>query len=274
VAWRIEYKSEEQIRRMRHSGLHVARIHEAIRAAAAPGVSTAELDEVASAVLTENGARSNFLGYQGFPAHVCLSVNSEVVHGIPGRRVLREGDVLSVDCGAVVAGWHADAAFFMVVGSGSRTDAALVAATEEAMWAGVTAMAGAHRVGEIGAAVQEQVERTAESTGLPLSIVTDYVGHGIGTALHQPPDVPNVGGHRGPRIRPGMCLAVEPMLTLGSASTDVLEDDWTVVTTDGSRAAHAEHTVAVHRGGIWVLTAPDGGASALAARGVQVAPLG
>jgi len=270
---RIEYKKPDQIRQMRRAGLVVADIHAAIRGAAVPGVSTAELDAVAAAVLQQAGARSNFLGYHGFPAHVCLSVNDEVVHGIPSERVLQPGDVLSADCGAVVEGWHGDAAFSMVLQEAEAADVELVQTTEAAMWAGIAALAGAERLGEVGDAVQAEVERRTAG-GPALSIVTEYVGHGIGSAMHQPPDVLNIASsNRGPKIRPGLCVAIEPMVTRGTAETRVLADDWTVVTTDASRAAHSEHTVAVHSGGIWVLTAPDGGAGQLAARGVRVAPL-
>lgn len=272
---RIEYKSADQIRLMRRAGLVVAQIHAAIRAAAAPGVSTAELDAVAAQVLAQAGATSNFLGYHGYPAHVCLSVNDEVVHGIPGERVLQPGDVLSADCGAVVDGWHGDAAFTMVLEPVDTADAALARVTEQAMWAGIAALASGGRLGVVGDAVQDEVEAGAAREGIDLGIVTEYVGHGIGTAMHQPPDVLNIrSSDRGPKIRPGLCVAIEPMVTRGSGQTKVLADDWTVVTTDGARAAHSEHSVAVHDGGIWVLTAPDGGAEQLAARGVDVAPLG
>lgn len=272
---RIEYKSPDQIRLMRRAGLVVADIHAALRAAAAPGVSTAELDTVAADVLARAGAASNFLGYQGYPAHVCLSVNDQVVHGIPGQRVLAPGDVLSADCGAVVDGWHGDAAFTTIVGQADPADELLVATTQEAMWAGIAALATGERLGVVGDAIQDQVEQVAARERVALGIVTDYVGHGIGTQMHQEPDVHHVRApNRGPKVRPGLCVAIEPMITRGSPDTRVLDDDWTVVTTDGSRAAHSEHTVAVHDGGIWVLTAPDGGAAELAARGVDVAPLG
>ena len=262
----IEYKSADQIRRMRTAGLVVADIHDAVRAAIAPGVTTGELDRVAAAVIEAAGATSNFLGYHGFPGVLCVSVNSEIVHGIPGDRVIRAGDVVSVDAGAVADGWHGDAAFTVVVEDGDPADEQLVATTEDAMWAGIAALAGGGRLGDVGAAVQD----AADDYG----IVREYTGHGIGTAMHQPPDVFNYRtGRRGPSIRAGLCVAVEPMLTRGGEVTRLLADDWTVVTADGSRAAHAEHTVAVHDGGIWVLTARDGGAAQLATRGVHVVPL-
>lgn len=272
---RIEYKTEAQIRAMRRSGLVVAALHEALLGAVRPGVTTKQLDELAGEVLEAHGARSNFLGYHGFPGNTCISVNEEIVHGIPGARVVEEGDVVSFDCGAVIDGWHGDAAVSTVVGRGDTQSEHLVAGTRRAMWAGIAAMAErrAH-VGDIGAAVEEAVDAHAEETGQGLGIVAEFVGHGIGSAMHQPPDVPNYATRdRGPRLRAGMCLCVEPMLTVGSPENETLADDWTVVTRDGSRAAHWEHEIAVHAGGIWVLTAPDGGAAGLAEHGVTPVPL-
>ena len=268
---RIEWKTPDQVRIMRRAGLVVADALEAVRGAVAPGATTAELDAVAERVIRGAGAVPSFLGYHGFPASLCVSVNEEVVHGIPGERVLRDGDLVSVDCGAVVDGWHGDAAFSTVVDGGGGAvdpeDVALVEATEASMWAGLAALAGAERLGDVGAAVED-------SLGGRYAVVEGYVGHGIGTAMHQPPEVLNHRSRdRGPRVRPGLCVAVEPMVVRGDAETDVLEDDWTVVTTDGSRAAHWESTVAVHEGGLWVLTARDGGAAGLARHGVVVAPL-
>lgn len=266
---RIEIKTAEQIGLMRRAGLVVARAHDAVREAARPGVTTAELDAVAAEVISEAGAKPSFLGYHGYPAVLCVSVNDEVVHGIPGERVLEPGDVVSVDCGAIVDGWHGDAAFTMVLPDADPADEALSAVTEEAMWAGIAALATNERLGGVG----DAVERVVEDSGVEYGIVQEYVGHGIGSAMHQPPDVLNYRTReRGPRLRPGMCLAVEPMLTRGSRMTEILDDDWTVVTADGSRAAHWEHTVAIGPEGIWVLTAHDGGAERLAAHGVTIAP--
>ncbi|GAA4287097.1 type I methionyl aminopeptidase [Georgenia daeguensis] len=271
---KIEYKTPDQVRTMRRAGLVVADIHAALREAVAPGMTTADLDAVSADVLSRAGARSNFLGYHGYPATVCISVNEVIVHGIPGDRVIAEGDLVSFDCGAIVDGWHGDAAFSLVVGTPSETDRALVEVTEEAMWAGIAALATGERLGVVGDAVETVVERATAERGVTLGIVQEYVGHGIGSAMHQPPEVLNYRTReKGPRLRPGMCLAVEPMLTAGSPESEVLEDDWTVVTLDGSRAAHFEHTVAIGERGIWVLTAPDGGAEQLAQRGVTVAPL-
>ncbi|PFG40438.1 methionyl aminopeptidase [Georgenia soli] len=271
---KIEYKTPDQVRTMRRAGLVVADIHAALREAVAPGMTTAELDAVSADVIARAGATSNFLGYYGYPATVCISVNEVIVHGIPGDRVIAEGDLVSFDCGAIVDGWHGDAAFSLVVGEGTESDQALVEVTEEAMWAGIAALATGDRLGVVGNAVETVVERAAEERGLTLGIVQEYVGHGIGSAMHQPPEVLNYRTReKGPRLRPGMCLAVEPMLTAGSPESEILDDEWTVVTLDGSRAAHFEHTVAIGEKGIWVLTAPDGGAEQLAARGVTVAPL-
>lgn len=268
---RIEYKSADDVRRMRRAGLVVADALAAVRAALAPGVSTAELDAVAEDVIRAAGATPSFLGYHGFPASLCVSVDEEVVHGIPGSRVVRDGDVVSVDCGAIVDGWHGDAAFSAVVDGGAGAvdpaDQDLVDVTEAAMWAGIAALGVGQHLGAVGAAIEDRVDGR-------FGIVEDYVGHGIGTAMHQPPEVLNYRTReKGPKVRAGLCVAVEPMLVRGSTATDTLEDEWTVVTRDGSRAAHWENTVAVTDAGLWVLTAPDGGAAALAAHGVTVAPL-
>ncbi|VTR76921.1 type I methionyl aminopeptidase [Cellulomonas hominis] len=278
---RIELKTPDQVLLMRRAGLVVADALAAARAAAVPGATTADIDAVAAAVIADAGAQPSFLGYMDYPATVCVSVNDEVVHGIPSGRVLEPGDVVSIDCGAIVEGWHGDSALTVVLPDADPADLALSAVTEKAMWDGIAALASgsglADRLGVVGEAVELAVEEAdpAPNGGVPFGIVQDYVGHGIGSAMHQPPDVLNYRTRdRGSRLKPGMCLAVEPMITRGSAGTEVLEDDWTVVTVDGSRAAHWEHSVALHEGGIWVLTAVDGGAAELAARGVTVAPLG
>ena len=267
---RIEYKSPAQILVMRRAGLVVAEALAAVREAARPGVTTAELDAVGERVIRRHGATPSFLGYHGFPASLCLSVNDEVVHGIPGRRVLAPGDLLSVDCGAIVDGWHGDSAVSLVIGGGEGDpdDDRLVEATEQAMWAGIAALVVGGWLGDVGAAIEDDVDAR-------FGIVEGYVGHGIGTAMHQPPEVLNYRAReRGPRLRHGLCVAVEPMLVRGSAETRVLADDWTVVTSDASRAAHWEHTVALTDDGLWVLTAEDGGLVGLAAHGIEPAPLG
>jgi len=266
---RIQIKTAGQVVAMRRAGLVVAAMHEAVRAAVRPGVTTAELDEVAARVIAEHGATSSFLGYHGYPAVLCVSVNDEIVHGIPGPRVLQPGDVVSVDAGAIVDGWHGDAAFTVVLDPADPADVALSATTERAMWAGIAALAAGERLEVVGDAVERVVEEAFEHTGVTYGIVEDYVGHGIGSDMHQPPDVPNYRtGERGPRLRPGTCLAIEPMLVRGDQANETLDDDWTVVTEDGQRAAHWEHTVAIGPEGIWVLTAPDGGAAGLAPFGV------
>ena len=267
---RIEYKTPDQVRTMRRAGLVVADALAAARAAIRPGITTRELDAIASGVISGAGATSNFLGYHGYPATLCISVNHEIVHGIPGSRVIEPGDIVSVDGGAVVDGWHGDSAFSVVVEPADPADAALVAVCEDALWAGIAALSKAERLGEVGAAIEDAVRVAAGEYG----IVREYVGHGIGTAMHQPPEVLNYRARdRGPRVRPGLCVAIEPMITRGGRGTEVLDDGWTVVTADASRAAHAEHTVAVLEDGVWVLTAHDGGAEQLAARGVRVAAL-
>lgn len=269
---RIQYKTADQMRIMRRAGLVVADALDAVRGALAPGVSTKELDGVAEGVIRSAGATPSFVGYQGYPATLCVSVNDEVVHGIPGPRALEPGDVVSVDCGAIVDGWHGDAAFTAIVprpdGDVDPADEQLVATTEQAMWWGIAAIAAGQRLNAIGAAVEDFV---AGRFGL----VQEYGGHGIGTRMHQDPHVLNYRTREtGPRMRVGLCLAIEPMLTAGDPATRVLDDEWTVVTRDGRRAAHWEHSVALHSAGLWVLTARDGGAAGLASVGGRFAPLG
>ncbi|MCH1868899.1 type I methionyl aminopeptidase [Nocardioides sp. CFH 31398] len=272
MLWRrrgIEVKTPEQVRAMRSAGLVVGRTLEVLRAATVPGVTLAELDALAERTISDAGATPSFLGYQGFPATICTSVNDVVVHGIPDDTVVAEGDLVSVDCGAVVDGWHGDAAITVPVGRVTAAERALVAAAEAAMWAGIAAARPGARVGDVSAAVEASL-RAAGHDG----IVRDYTGHGIGTALHQAPDVPNVGrAGRGPRLTVGMVLAIEPMVTLGTDEVDVDADEWTVRTLDGSRAAHSEHTVALTEAGPWVLTSLDGGREALAGLGVEAVAL-
>lgn len=271
---RIELKSPAQLKSMRAAGAVTRAALDAARAAAVPGATTAEVDAAAEAVIAEAGATSNFKGYQGFPAVLCISVNEEIVHGIPGQRVLEPGDLVSIDGGAIVDGFHGDSAFTMIVGgeaAGTAADRALSAATERAMWAGIAAFATGTKVSDIGDAIDDYVTEAAPDLGL----VEEFTGHGIGTSMHMPPEVLNYRAKsNGPKIRPGMCLAIEPMLTAGSSETVTLADDWTVVTADGSRASHWEHSVARHDGGVWVLTAPDGGAAELAEFGITPVPPG
>ncbi len=262
---RIELKNNAQMRTMHEAGLVLSRALDAAIAAAAPGVTTKQLDDVFASVLLEAGAKSNFLGYHGFPASICTSAGAAVVHGIPGDRVVREGELLSIDCGAVLEGWHSDAAVTLTVGEPSPEDAALLEVTERSMWAGLARALAGGRLTDISHAVEQTI--TAEQH--PYGIVDHYGGHGIGTEMHQDPHVLNYGrAGRGPKLVPGLALAIEPMVTVGDPATAELEDGWTVVTKDGSRAAHFEHTVAITPEGPWVLTAEDGGVAGLAPFGV------
>ncbi|WP_411732477.1 type I methionyl aminopeptidase [Paeniglutamicibacter sp.] len=268
---KIEYKTNQQILKMREAGLVLAEALDEAVAAAQIGVTTAHVDEVFASVLERHGAKSNFKGYHGFPATICASVNDEVVHGFPSQYELKDGDVLKIDGGAIIDGWHADSARTVILGNADPEDQRLSDITQEAMWRGIAALAEARFVGQIGDAIDDFVSGVP---GKPLGILEDYVGHGIGSEMHQAPDVLNYRtGHRGARVKPGMCLAIEPMLVRGGLETKVLEDDWTVVTVDGARASQWEHSVAVHLGGIWVLTAHDGGAAGLAPFGVTPSPI-
>ncbi|MBM7769095.1 MULTISPECIES: type I methionyl aminopeptidase [Glutamicibacter] len=269
---KIEYKSNSEILKMRKAGLVLAEALDEAVAMARPGVRTEAINEVFGKVLERHNATSNFLGYHGFPANICASVNHEVVHGFPSDYELKDGDVLKIDGGAVVEGWHADSARTVLVGENiDPADQRLSDITEQAMWAGIAAAANARFVGQIGQAIDDYV---TSQPGDELGILEDYCGHGIGSQMHMAPDVLNYNsGHRGPRIKPGMCLAIEPMLVRGGIETSVLEDDWTVVTNDKSNASQWEHTVAFHMGGIWVLTAHDGGAAGLAPFGVTPSPI-
>ena len=274
---RIEYKTPEQVLVMRRAGLVVAEALRVVRERAVPGVTTGELDAIGASVIASQGATASFLGYEGYPATLCISVNDEIVHGIPGPRVLEPGDVVSVDCGAIVDGWHGDSAVTFVLDGADPLDVELAATGERALWAGIAALAADDRLGAVGEAVEDVVDAALAAglnAGTRYGIVQEYVGHGIGTAMHQPPDVLNYRARdRGPKIRPGLCVAVEPMLVRGTRFTRELDDDWTVVTEDGARAAHWEHSVAILEDGIWVLTAVDGGAAALAPLGVAIAGL-
>lgn len=259
----IEIKSRAQLDTMREAGLVVARALDAISRAAAPGVTTGELDAIARDVLADNGATSSFLGYKAhgavpYPGVICASVNDEVVHGIPGARALADGDLLSVDFGAIVDGWNGDAAVTVLVGDVAAERVALSEVTEAALWAGLRRARAGGRLTDIGHAVESSVVASSERDGRFYGIVEEYGGHGIGSRMHMEPHILNYGAPgRGPVLRPGMALAIEPMVTLGDPEVEVLDDAWTVVTTDGSAAAHWEHTVAVTEDGPWVLTALD-----------------
>ncbi len=236
---------------MRRAGRVVAEMHEAIRAALRPGVTLLALDTIGRQVLARRGAQSNFLGYHGYPAVICASRNDVVVHGIPDGQALDEGDIVSIDCGAIVDGYHGDAAFTAGIGAISPEDQRLIDVTRAALDAGIAELLPGNRLGDLGAAVQATVERAG------FQVVRDYVGHAIGTAMHEPPDVPNRGRRgKGPRVSAGDVYAVEPMVAVGTDQTAVLPDGWTVVTTDGTRAAHWEHTIAVTDDGPVILTLP------------------
>jgi methionyl aminopeptidase len=244
-------RSAEEIAKMRQAGRVVAEMHERTRAAARPGVTTADLDAVAVDVLERRHARSNFLNYHGFPAVICTSPNDMIVHGIPGDYRLAEGDILSIDCGAIVEGYHADAAFTMAIGRVTPEDETLMQVTEQSLWAGIDQMRDGNRLHDIGRAVQAVVEKAG------FSVVREYVGHAIGTAMHEEPQVPNYWpGSPGPKLKAGNVFAVEPMVNAGGAGTRLLGDGWSVVTADGRRSAHFEHTIAITDDGPEVLTVP------------------
>ena len=242
-------RSKDEIEKMRKAGRVVAEMHEATRKAIRPGISTKELDAVAREVIERRKARSNFLNYHGFPAVICTSPNDMIVHGIPGEYVLEEGDIISVDCGAIIEGYHGDAAYTAGVGEISKEAQRLLEVTEASLWAGIKQMCEGNRLNDIGRAVQE----VAEQAGY--SVVRNYVGHGIGTAMHEEPQVPNYWpGTPGPRLKVGNVLAIEPMVNLGSPETRELDDGWSVMTADGSLSAHFEHSIAITENGPEVLT--------------------
>lgn len=272
----IEVKSPAQLALMREAGLVTAGALRTAVAAVEPGISTAELDAIAEREIRAAGAIPSFLGYHGYPATICASVNDQIVHGIPRPdQVLRAGDVISVDCGAIVDGWHGDAAVTVRVTGPTASEAAgrrdpapyreeevaaLIAACQNALWQGLAQAIPGRRLTDISHAI----EQAARAAG-PYGIIREYTGHGIGTRMHMDPPVPNHGrAGRGPVLSAGMTLAIEPMLVLGRPQTMLLDDDWTVVTADGSWAAHFEHTVAITEAGPWVLTSEDGGAGRFA----------
>jgi methionyl aminopeptidase len=268
----IEIKTPEQIEKMRVAGLLVGETLELLRTSVRAGISTGELDAIAEDNIRSHGGIPSFQGYghPPFPASICASVNDEVVHGIPGDRVLVDGDLISIDCGAIVEGWHGDAAITVAVGAVNADLQQLMDVTEGAMWAGIAAARLGGRVSDISHAVESHVRAQQHPAAGSYGILEDYTGHGIGTAMHQPPNVPNYGRPgRGPKLERGLALAVEPMVTLGSKHTLLAEDDWTIVTADGSWAAHFEHTFTLTPDGPWVLTALDGGQARLEGLGVR-----
>lgn len=269
------YKSPAQLRAMVEPGLITAAALDAVRALIAPGVTTAELDAAASDLIVSRGARSNFQLVRGYRHTVCASVNEQVVHGIPSDRALEPGDILSIDAGAEYKGWNGDSAFTVVVPDPSRPELVarrekLSRVTEGSLWAGIAALATARHLAEVGAAIQDYIEANGDDYG----ILREYVGHGIGRRMHESPSVFNYRvADPGPEVRPGLALAIEPMVVEGSEATFVEDDGWTVSTLDGTAGSHWEHSVAVHDEGVWVLTAPDGGAAGLAPFGVTPVPI-
>ncbi|KRF48633.1 methionine aminopeptidase [Terrabacter sp. Soil811] len=274
---RLQGRTDEQLRLMREAGLLVGRTLELLASELRPGLTTLELDRLAEDFIRSNGGIPNFQLVPGYSHTLCTSVNDEVVHGIPGPRVLEAGDIVSVDCGAEVKGWNGDAAFTAVVGgreAGRPEDLALIDATEASLYAGIAAMQVGGRLYAVGDAVEASIEAAAERDGRTYGVIDEYVGHGIGTQMHMDPQIPNYAVREtGPKLVDGFTGAIEPMVTLGGIDTKVLADDWTVVTLDGTRAAHWEHSVAVRDDGLWILTAVDGGQAALAAAGAAYAPL-
>lgn len=274
---KCEGKTPEQLLLMREAGLLVGRTLQMLRGEAHDGLTTKELDSLAETMIRDHGATPSFLGYHGFTGTLCTSVNEEIVHGIPGSRVIKDGDLLSIDCGAIVQGWHGDAAITLVVGgreAGRPEDLQLMDATEASLWAGISALSVGRSLYDVGAAVEDSLAASGQRDGRDYGIVEDYVGHGIGTSMHMDPNVPNyrVSG-KGPKVVDGTTVAIEPMVTLGKQDNHVLEDDWTVSTDDGARASHWENTVAATASGLWVLTEIDGGEAKLRELGAAFAPL-
>ena len=248
----ISKKKPDDFAKMEIAGHCVAAIHQAVREAAVPGITTRELDAIAAAVVREHGCRPSFLGYHGFPATICASPNSAIVHGIPDGYTLRNGDIISIDAGAIYEGWHGDAAFTMAIGDVPDEVRRLLVATEEALWNGLRMARPGNRLGDVGYAI----EATAKPHGY--GVVREYIGHGIGRQMHEAPNVPNYGvPGKGLKLKAGMALAIEPMFNLGTAETVVLDDGWTVVTADGTLSAHFEHTVLLTEDGPVVSTVPE-----------------
>jgi methionyl aminopeptidase len=276
----FELKTPEQILLMRRAGLITAEALINVRKAAVAGVSTLELDAIADETIRSMGAHSNFQLVAGYNHTICSSINHEVVHGIPApERILEVGDILSIDCGAEMDGWNGDSAITIVVPdkAGNLPDTPLIKrrlelsrVTEGSLWQGIAKLASAKRLGEVGEAIEEYIESQGK-----YGILEEYVGHGIGRSMHEDPPVYNYRTKTpGPKVSPGLVIAIEPMVTNGSAKTKILADGWTVVAKDSSDASHWEHSIAVTEGGIWVLTEPDGGKAKLSALGIQIAPLG
>ena len=276
----FELKTNEQIILMREAGLATAAALKAVRQAIKPGISTLELDKIADDTINSLGGHSNFQLVPGYSHTICASINDEVVHGIPAvNRILQAGDIVSIDCGAEIGEWNGDSAITVIVPGEINPDTLarrqkLSDVTEGSLWAGIAALAKAKHLNQVGEAIQDYIEAEGQKDGINYGILEEYVGHGIGRSMHEDPAVYNyrVRGN-GPKVVPGLVVAIEPMVTAGSAVTKVLGDGWTVSTKDASDASHWEHSVAVHDRGIWVLTAEDGGASGLAPFGLVPVPL-
>ncbi|PKB64104.1 MAG: type I methionyl aminopeptidase [SAR202 cluster bacterium Io17-Chloro-G2] len=248
----ITIKSAQERQAMARAGAIVGAVLRLLKSAVEPGITTKELDEIAYKEITRRGGKPTFKGYRGFPASICASVNEEIVHGIPGKKILREGDIVKMDVGATLEGFIGDAAISVPVGAVSEDAQRLIDDTRQSLLEGIKAARPGGRIGDIGAAVQEY----SETRGY--GVVREYVGHGVGRFLHEDPQVPNCGqAGRGPLLRPGMCIAIEPMLNIGGWQTRILDDQWTVVTADGSLSAHFEHTIAIDEDGPVILTVPD-----------------
>ncbi len=283
----FEIKSNDQILLMREAGLITAAALREVRKAIRPGVTTLELDAIAEATIVKRGAHSNFQLVDGYFHTICSSVNDEIVHGIPGGRVLEAGDIVSIDCGAEKGEWNGDSAITVIVPNEDGSEPTQIGAekyavrkllsdvTEQSLWVGIAALAKAAYLHEVGAAIEEFIVEQVEKHGQRFGILDQYVGHGIGRSMHEDPPVYNFAVRDlGPKVVPGLCVAIEPMITAGSNKTKVLKDGWTVSTKDGSDASHWEHTVAMHDKGIWVFTAEDGGAAGLAPYGIKPVALG
>lgn len=266
----IQIKSLDQLTLMRKAGLLVRSTLELVRANIKAGITTGALDAIAEANIKRGGGTSNFKGYHGFPATICVSINDEIVHGIPGNRMINSGDIVSIDCGAIVEGWHGDAALTVIVDSKNDDRQKMLDVCEESMWEGIAAGKSGARLSDIGSAI----ERYVNSQG-KYGILREYGGHGIGTSMHMEPHILNYGrAGAGPKIEPGMAFAIEPMITLGSEKTRVLDDNWTVVTTDSSHGSHFENTYCIAPDGKpFVLTEVDGGRKNLARFGIEISEL-
>lgn len=274
---RFRARTPDQLRAMRVAGLLTGRTLEMLRGEVRAGVTTGQLDALAEDFIRSGGGVPNFQLVPGYSHALCTSVNDEIVHGIPGERVLRDGDLLSIDCGAEVEGWNGDSAITLVVGGDAAADPALARLSEvtrRSLWAGIAALRPGGDLGDVGGAIEDSIHADGRADGVAYGIVEDYTGHGIGEHMHLPPNIPNyrVRG-RTPQTPVGTTMAIEPMVTLGDQANHVLDDDWTVVTDDGLAAAHWEHSVALTARGIWVLTALDGGEAELTARGAPFGPL-